>query len=462
MGDNLLRFCTKYIFYIIVLIVFLGGGPSGVYAQTENLDPDSITTHDWLEPKGLNIVDMVGQVPEEYLSNAIVSFSGEGMVQYISGQRQGNQVTIDARIYTKALGNDSYFNCLGQWAFRDQWPSVTPAATMRLYEGDVEVTDQVTFVQYYAAGQNPPDNGATATRYNRTPAERVTFTPSGAIDLRANMGCILSIPGDHPEMTAKFEIEYKRQVSIEQLGQETFRFHSYIGPGDAGRVNSLRGQMASRFGNRHDKFTLDPPAGAEYLLVSYPPTPVSPYPTGPVDGPSSGTYRLAHGYNVLSVDHTVSMGLPLHGQWRDADQSGGVEYLPQIDNVDTLTAPEYFVPTGVAYDSCMSDGGCPTELLDRIYAGEMPLTIYYFRVNRMVDGLDRVPLRQVGTGGRSSLAEPGQALSRALPPAWAEANHRIFIAAIANGPDTPPDDSEGCPCGWFDADGIMLDFIAGP
>lgn len=451
--------------FLILLILTLTGVLSWPTLQLRAQDGiDTPAAPGWLEPKGLNIVDMVGLVPEEHLRDAIVVFSGEGLVQYVSGQRQGSQVTIDARIYTKELGNDTYFNCLGQWAYRDQWPSVTPAATMRVYENGTEITSQVRFVQYYPAGQRQPENGASTSRYNRTPVEPGTFAGDGALDLAANMGCVLAMPGSHPELTATFVIQNApASVRMVSLGEETFQFHSYIGPGDAGRVDALRSQMSSRYGDRHDKFTINPPADADYMLAIFPPTPVSPYPTGPVTGPSSGTYRLAQGNNILSVDHVNSVGMPIHGQWRDADQSGGAEYLPQIDSVDTIASPEYFVPAGVAYDPCMENGGCPDSLLERIYNSEMTLTVRYYQVERIVNGLDRVPLRQVGTGWSRMARE---ALATLMEPPWTTANHRSFIPLIANGSDgsgtIPPDDTEGCPCGWFDADGAMLDFTPGP
>lgn len=448
-------------FAILTLAGIPGWSPAEVHAQ-EGVDAPAAP--EWLEPKGLNIVDMVGLVPEDHLRDAIVVFSGEGLVQYVSGARQGSQVTIDARIYTKELGSDTYFNCLGQWAYRDQWPSVTPAATMRVYENGVEVTSQVRFVQYYFAGQRQPDNGASTNRYNRTSVEPATFTADGALNLDANMGCVLAMQGSHPELTATFTIaNAPAKVRMVSLGQENFQFHSYIGPGDAGRVDALRSQMSSRYGNRHDKFAINPPEGADYMLVTFPPTPVSPYPTGPVTGPSSGTYRLAQGVNILSVDHVNSVGLPIYGQWRDADQSGGSAYLPQIDAVDTIASPEYFVPTGIAYDPCMTNGGCPDSLLDRIYNGEMTLTVRYYRVERIADGLDRTPLRQVGTGWSRVARET---LSRLVDAPWATGDHSVFIPWVARGEDgggtVPPEDTEGCPCGWFDANGAMLDFTPGP
>ncbi len=60
----------------------------------------------------------------------------------------------------------------------------------------------------------------------------------------------------------------------------------------------LQQQLINRFTERHDKFFLSVPPGADYVFVKYPPTPVSPYSGSHIENivlPSSGTYRLANG-----------------------------------------------------------------------------------------------------------------------------------------------------------------------
>ena len=50
---------------------------------------------DWLEPRGLSIVDLVGVVPEEHLRGSILVFTGgSGILRYLEGRRDGNRVTI--------------------------------------------------------------------------------------------------------------------------------------------------------------------------------------------------------------------------------------------------------------------------------------------------------------------------------------------------------------------------------
>ena len=71
--------------------------------------------------EGLNIVDLVGWVPDSDLTGAILQYTpGYGILRYKSGQRVGNTVTITAtaypRFYTDSGWNGSLFGCLGQGA----------------------------------------------------------------------------------------------------------------------------------------------------------------------------------------------------------------------------------------------------------------------------------------------------------------------------------------------------------
>ena len=421
-------------------------------------------TIDWLEPRGLSVVHLVGHLPESVLRDSIVVFSGEGMVRYVSGTRSGRRVEITVRIGTKKLGGATYLNCLGQWPFRDQWPAVVPPSQMRLFDQGVEITSQIAWIQHYPAGMNQPDHGTNAARYDLTAPSSPQFTDEGAMLIPANMGCVIALNGIHHDLTATFLFDMEDAIDVAVLGSENFTIQSYIGVGDAGRIDSLRSQMRSRYGTRFPNSTLTPPAGVEYVFVKFPPTAVSPYPTGDVHEPSSGTYRLNNsGAHKLSNDHTVSMGLPLYGQWQDADQAGG-DYLSFIEGVDTVGGLEYFVPDSVEYDSCMSRGGCSDALLAQIYNATMTLEVHYLQITRPDVQLTRVPLRPVGPGWgvQSAMQREGQAdVPMQLEPT-------IFVPLLVSAPSSAPqhqpeaDDRSGCPCGWFDSIGAMLDYTGGP
>jgi hypothetical protein len=285
------------------------------------------------------------------------------------------------------------------------------------------------------------------------------------------------LDGRYDDFIAEFSMTLPRQLQVEVVGEEqTFEFGIYSGPGVSGWLAGLQAQLLAKVGMRHEKFSLNIPEGADYILVNFPPSPVA-YNAGRdgdlaanVRQPSGGTYRLADGVATLSVDYVVSMGLPLRGQWRDADQEGD-EYLARIPRINMLTAPEYFVPVGVSFDPCMTDGNCSDALLDQIINTRMEMTVHYYRVGRITQGLIRLPLRAVGPDW-----DPGELVARAVPAAVeasresAEAETavvppvRYFLPLVSEQSpvEVQPDDPTGCPCGWFTPDGRMVDFVPEP
>lgn len=430
-------------------------------------------TADWLEPRGINVVDLVGLVPEDHLKNAILTYeTGRGLLQYESGQRTGDTVVIHTRVTPRYFVDNgvtfSKFSCLGQPGVYDQWPSPVPASTLRIYDpAGADITSSAVVIIPIASGQILPSQGTTGyMRYTEQGGVSPEFSQDGSVILPANQGCVVIIRGQYNNFSAQFTTTAPQQIQVTVLGSETFNFKSYIGVGASGILASLNTQMNRRFGTRHDKFQLSPPAESEYILVNYPPTSIDPYAgqdavTYSLAG--SGTYRLEQSGNVLSVDHLNTMGLPLYGQWQDVDQRGG-DYLNFFNGATRLGAPEYFLPPGIAYDACMTNGGCSETLLDQINNTTTPMTVNYYKVERMVDGLSRIPLRQVGNSWR-----PGRTLlvasdSQSDDQTQEALDSQLFLPVVFGevqkpAPNLPPDDASGCPCGWFTADGRMVDYI---
>lgn len=453
-------------------------------AQSQNGSAPDMTAADWLEPRGLSIVDLVGLVPEAHLRDSIVVFTGgSGILQYSEGRRTGDQVTVRVKVGSRKGTLDfTQFNCLGKRALYDEWPVVVPASEMRVFSGGRDVSGELhPRFNYYPAGQIQPEGSAERSRYGEVVDATLTRLPNGAWPIPANMGCTLYMPGTWTDLTAEFVFNAPQRIVVQVLGSETFNFHSYIGTGDPGKLGSINSQMGRRYGSRHEKQHLNVPLGADFVWVNFPPTPVSAYVSGPIDYnirfPGSGTYRLASGIGTeLSVDHTVSMGLPLAVQYKDSDLAGG-SFLPRLGVIDTLTGLEYFVPPGIAYDPCMKDGGCSDDLLRRIWEAPIPVTVYYYKVSRVTTQLTQAPLRQVARGwDAAAFAAAAQPLlkSTAEEEAWAENPPELLARRVRvmlpfifksayTGPVALPDDppQAGCPCGWFDADGRMLDVIPG-
>jgi hypothetical protein len=160
---------------------------------------------EWVEPRGLSIPDLVGQVPEEHLSGAIVSdTAGGGILRYLSGERRGSQVIVRVRVYPR-WGSDgtTYFNCLGQRAHADSWPIAVPASTMRIFKENEELTSRVIWVSYFPSNLTYPIADATKTRYpeaNMPP----DFAANGALQVPANTGCKYVLEGRYDDFIAEF------------------------------------------------------------------------------------------------------------------------------------------------------------------------------------------------------------------------------------------------------------------
>jgi hypothetical protein len=438
---------------------------------------------DWLEPRGLGIFDMVGQAPDEHLrGSVIVNLPGNGLLLYQSGKRSGDTVEVNVNVvpsyFTHGSSVFTRVSCLGQVATYDTWPVASPASRMEIFSNGAPVHQTTRQVFYYPAGHRQPVNGAGAfERYARIQVEP-SFASDGSLSLPPNMGCSIVVEGKRTNVTARIRLTLPQRVQVVALGSETFAAQSYIGPGSAGILSSLSRQMSGRYGNRAPAFDIHPPSGTDYVYFNFPPTPADPYSGEPINYglPGGGTYRFERRGGGLSVDRISSMGIPLHGQWQDADQAGG-SYLPHFSNPPRMAAPEYFLPPGVPYEPCMTNGGCSGALLDRIYNATYNVTVYYYQVSRVTgNGLSRVALRQVGKGwSTAAAAEAADAIGlngeNATLPDGTPVEAFIAVATVKRYlplvtaqrvvPETAEDRS-GCPCGWFDPDGAMVDFIPPP
>ncbi len=454
----------------------------------------------WLEPRGLSFVDMVGEVPEDHLRGSIIRYwPGVGVALYESGQRVGNTVTIRAKMVSQY---PNLVMCLGKPGDRDEWLVAVPASTMRIFDNGVDVSRQLgKDFEYFPAGFILPNGPSTGQRYPEYGGQ-VQYNAAGEVVVPANSGCWYWLQNPGSNVVAEFKFQTPRTVSVAVLGSQNFTFQSYIGPGYAGMLASLQDQMDDRFSQRHQDLSFTPPAGMNYIMMRQPLTPVDPYGKNP-HYPGGGTYRIRSAGGRLSVDHINTMPIPFYGQWRDADQSGGSGYLPFFDDPSKLTAPEYFVPTGIAYDPCMTNGGCPRALLDAIHDAVMTLTVYFYRITPIAAGLTVTPLRQVGPGWdgntgalpaampdaedeQSAFVEPSASVAWAAPDAPAalgelaapaapdapaaqpDASHRVYMPTIFRPPAAPPPptptpppvvDTSNCPCGYFTADGRMVGYI---
>jgi hypothetical protein len=476
--SGLQRWLTTILHGLLAVLMLVGAAAAGE-AQAAAVQPVAQTADQgtvpaapaWLEPRGVNVVDLVGVVPEDVLRNSMVVYSGgNALAYYESGTRSGGTVTI----YVSFVSKDNRgATCLGMPGDFDSWPTVMPAGTLRILAGKADVTrDIVPSFELIPAGQIQPvrNTGSTSGRYDRT-TQAAQFDSSGALILPANMGCKLFLTSGSAPLIGIFTMQTPPLLTASVLGSQSIQFRSYIGPGYSGQLAALQQQMSDKYGNRHDDLNIKPPSGAEFVWVRYPHTPVAPWDPA---SPAGGTYRIRRQNQKLSVDHQNSMAIPLYGQFQDADQSPGTKFLPYFTDSIAVSSPEYFVPTGVAYDPCMTNGGCPDSLLQTIYDARMEMTVYYLRLERVQGGLEQVSLAQVGPAWTAGAQPSAQAVAAkqtvdvtdvtdvtdVVSPAGVAQEFKLHLPYVTyNEPLAPDNPAANCPCGWFAADGRMLDLV---
>ncbi len=496
------------IWILVSLVVGLAIGALPIRAVGDVTDA-SVTptagTPAWLEPRGLSILDLVGFVPESDLKGMIITDRpGYGILRYEAGKRVGNTVTVTATAYTRydRSWDGALFGCLGVLPRQDHWPAVVPETKLRIYTASgQDITHKVVPHFYVPAGLKQPERGPDdqsepnkPTRYARLGnGDPLPRDAQGNLIVPANMGCDLMMQDgtqagmhEYKTLTVVFTAEIEPHINVQVVSRKSLDFKSYIGPGYYGKFEKLAEQMRNRFPGRHDKFNISRPAEANYVIINFPPQPVDMYSnlgSDVVDNvayPTGGTYRFTFWENnqeYLTVDFVSSIGIPLDGGWIDAGQAGNVVYLPYKRSSVAVAALEYLVPEGVSYNSCMLTGTCSSTILDQIYNTSMTMKVIFLKVTRTDCALQRIPLRMVGklwTPGMlaqtassapaldaAPAVDPARSLVRASFYASPTLTQSLYLPLVLNRlcVSPPPDDPEGCPCGWFDSIGRMLSFI---
>jgi hypothetical protein len=447
---------------------------------------------EWLEPRGLSIVELVGQVPENTLQGMIISYGdNNGIIVYESGTRSRNTVVVTTTIYPRFTTpwwapNQmmTSFGCLGQIPHYDHVGSVVPASRLRVYDNHgTDVTQQIRYM--YTTHMDTRQPSANSREYNRYLPVDVYGTDGGyplplgpeGLDIPTNSGCNIQLPGkNYDALTGVFTLTIDAPVSASVLGSQSATFQSYIGVGSVGIFGPLMSQLRARYADRDTRIPLSIPAGADYFLLKYPPMPGDAYadqqfgpPFHNAARPSGGTYRLARpiSQNILSTNYNLSAALPLNLFWRDADQVPGSSFLPVIYEPIELAAPEYILPVGVPYDDCFVWGNCSPAKLEQIHDATMPLEIIYLSVDRSTPGAQWTPLRMAGpqwSANALSTSSPLPDLSARSVPLGAApipvaepptTTHFLFLPIVTK----IEVELSGCPCGWFDAIGRMLDYV---
>jgi len=461
---------------LLAALTLCGLGLLALPAGSASLPGDA--SPDWLEPRGLSVVDLVGRAPDDLLAGTILSYGdSEGIVVYDAGRLDGESLVITTTIYPRTVtvpwlprAEMAQFGCLSQAPHFDHMGSVVGASTLRLFDDNGEdITHRIVFLTVTSMNLSLPVAGsAEPFRYPRTDygLGRPNPLPLDAegLHLPASSGCAIGLPeAGYDVLTGVLRLAAGPRSEVKLLSRQQATFQTYIGPGAVGIFQPLLEQLLARFGSRHERIVLNVPPGADFVLGKYPPMAGDPYTdygqaAQPNAGrPSSGTYRLSDRTPALSSDLVFSAGWSLGRAWQDADQVPGSTYLPAFGPLLDLAPPEYVLPAGLAYDPCFTRGDCPDELLQQIYDAQMSLEIAFLKVVHPDTGGSWVPLRLAGPAWMPAVRDTSpladgyfsETISTTL----------VFMPLVmTEGQDSAPVP----PTGWFDAAGRLLDLSPPP
>ena len=356
----------------------------------------------WMEPRALHIVDIAGQVPDSVLSGNILTYNSGGIMQFVSSRYEGSDLIIRTRVYPRRYGDGSgpwvtSMPLLGQGPIFDHPGSVAPESWLRLYSNGQDVTSLLTGAWGSYSDPclcSPEVNAGVTERYpSRVRTLSGLAVEARGVHLPANMGGVCNFYGDYSVLDAEFRFGPQNRPEVTYLSEQQDSFQTYIGPGGVGVFQPLMEQMQRRYGWRHERIAMYPPAEANYVLFTYPAMPFDPNDStlNNLGRPVAGTVRLALDNGMLSQDLTCGGAFPLRAVWQDADQSAG-PFLSLMPPVDRITPPEYVLPAEIGYDSCYLKGNCSDSTLRTIYDAVMTLRTIYLKVEPPTEGVQFVPL----------------------------------------------------------------------
>ena len=428
---------------------------SNFHSPTSNVQPPP-----WVEPRSLNITNLIGQVPDSLLKGVIISaYPWDGIVQFESSSVHGDTMVITTTIHGRLHYGGTNFGCLGQVPRSDEMGSAAPPSHLRVYTPDgLDVTGQIIRGDYWPATLTQPLAG-TATwggRYDCVPLT-ISLSDQG-LELPANVGCDLYMTGSYTELIGVFTVQRPSAMTVvEVVAVQQASYRSYIGIGEVGRFRPLMDQLQALYPDRHSYIDMSAPADANYLFAVYQPMPGD-YPGEPYDTsdpnrslPSAGTTRLRA--LALSGDLTNYGAFPLNVTWQDADLTpSDATYLPVQHNPSTFTAPEFVIPPGVAYNDCFVFGNCPSTVLDEIYHTRAPITLVYLSVSPPTSGCELIPLKFAGPHWRPEVENPTPSPQMAVK--GFPRRCIVYLPALSKSPDL-----SRCPCGYFNAEGQMIGYV---
>ena len=441
-------------------------------------------TPPWVEPRALSIVDMAGQVPDAALAGHAICYANPGGLAYFeSSSWAGDELRIQVRAFPRFRwsptegGWVSDGPLLGHRPVLDHMSASAPEASLRVYANGADITDQVVHYGYMRPTLTLPVSGSSDPRYDtgNVIAEPPRPIPPDGIPIPANWGGSFTIRAEHPTLTLVWTLTPTVRPTVRHVGEESFSYPSYIGPGYVGWFGPLMQQMRARYADRHPRFMLRVPPEANYALFVYEPQPYD-LDTGYWAQDHAlyaqnkgqtipGTVRLSPGEGMLSQDLTHGGAFPLDVWWQDADQSAG-PYLSVFTSstrpIDRLTPPEFVVLPGTPYHACFKDGGCPSSVLQDVYDRRATIKIVYLSVDPPHTGVQAIPLRMVDDNWHRGLTGSGDAWeTQAISASALRWSVRALLPLVLNPhAHNPPLPTER-PLGFFDpVSGRMMGYLA--
>ena len=287
------RSTARQLLILAFLFAALGPIPASSMAHTGAVEgpavADLAATPAWLEPRGISILELVGQVPDRYLQGAILSHDdGVGIIVYESGSRVGNLVEVTTSIYPRVSSPAwtpylTSFGCLGEEPHLDLMGSVVPASVLRVYaDNGTEVTDQISFMLVAQMAKHQPSGGSgqwlryPRYSYGSSGTYPLPMQPDG-LHIPANSGCRILLPNaDYEHLTGVFTLKIDSTPTVSVTGVQQAPFRSYIGDGNVGIFEPLMAQLRDTYGARADRIPLNVPAGTSHFLLRFPPMPADP------------------------------------------------------------------------------------------------------------------------------------------------------------------------------------------
>ena len=217
----------------------------------------------WVEPRALNVVDLAGQVPDALIAGHIISYGGPGGLRiFESSEVAGDRLRIRVRLYPRYHwdaqrgGWSSVVGTLGQRPILDRMSSSTPESWVRIYQGTGPGSRDITGEVLYTDHADPdlvwPADAAGDPRYSfpghLTPVAQPI--PPDGVYMPANWGGYLVIPAEYHDLHAVFTVARGQRPAVAYLGEESFSYPSYIGPGYVGWFGKLMDQMRDRYDDR--------------------------------------------------------------------------------------------------------------------------------------------------------------------------------------------------------------------